>query len=171
MIGINPLGLFEPGFGKRFILCLDPGERTGWALANWENGDLSVTALGTLPANEALEICRRLNGVIHHLIIEQPAPRGTPALMAFVGAIVEAFRPSAGEGFLELYIIPPGVWKQYPKRKIDETVTALLLQKNVLNTPHVRDAVGLLAWWWITTGREVLGESRSQRSDKDQGEA
>ena len=158
MIGISEQAIFEPAAGKVYVLSVDPGLTSGWALGKYEAGRFAVSALGTLPAENFLEVCRKLAYVIHHLIIEEPAARGTPGLHTYVGQILEAFHPSAKAGKLELYKVPPGVWKQYPKKKVADATTELLGVQGVLNTPHVRDAMGLLAWWWITTGREVLSD-------------
>lgn len=144
---------------KKYVLSVDPGESTGWTLAKYPGNSgepISLSAMGTTDEGATLSSFRALSSIISHLIIETPAARGSASLHIFVGRIIEVFWQRAQLQALELYMVSPGVWKQYPKGKIREQAGKIAGDPRLTASIHERDSLGMLSWWYLTTGKDVL---------------
>jgi hypothetical protein len=147
---------------------VDPGERTGWALAcspgrgaEGEHQKLGLLAVGTSSAEQFAQTAINLRGQVDHLVMELAPGRAGPSgrnLATYTGHLIGMIG-SGGPLFpnTELYMVGPGQWKQYPARKLDEVKAWLSVEERFTpDTQHSKDALGILAWWWLTTGKEVL---------------
>lgn len=152
-------GLEEPPYlgGEDLVVVVDPGDQTGWLVARMLPNELRVSAIGTGTPEVSLRIVRELAPRTAHMVVEEPAGRGTPHVMALFGRFLEAVHAYAQRGGLDLYIVRPTQWKQYPLRKRQEAERLLTANSGALAVPstrHERDALGILAWWYLNGGKE-----------------
>lgn len=141
------------------VLSIDPGNSTGWCLARILPNELRVIATGTGDAGATLGVARGLGARVAHLIMEEPASAGTPSVQRLFGMFLEAVHQYAMKHTLELHIVRPAQWKQYPLKPRKEAEHLLTRNSGDLGLPstkHERDALGMLAWWYLTAGKELV---------------
>lgn len=153
-------GLYEPPWEGEtdLVVSLDPGNQTGWCMARLLPNELRVLAMGTGVPDIALKIIRDVSPRVAVLLVEEPARRGTPETMVLFGRFLEAVARYATLGALQVKIVRPTQWKQYPlkaRRLAQEQITR---NSGALAhaTRHERDALGIMAWWYATEGKEKI---------------
>jgi hypothetical protein len=143
-----------------YVIAIDPGEANGWALAQvpWTgeiDGEpnvhrpLSVVANGTAEEKMILRSLMNIRHRLRFVVIEEPPVRGSVWMQQLVGRMLEVLRPALDSGKMELCLIGPSQWKQYPPRKIAEAKDWLCRGDCKADSRHAQDALGMLAYWWI----------------------
>jgi hypothetical protein len=137
------------------VLSVDPGETCGWALAACPSHDddafpIHVMAIGSFPAKEFLRKLRHGWEGLVFVVIEEPAPRGTVETQRLLGRIQEILYYRD----VTYRLVSPGLWKQYPGKHLQRVKEWMCGGDDYTAADdHAKDALGLLAWWWTTSGK------------------
>jgi hypothetical protein len=156
--------LYEPPWQghQDLVISLDPGDQTGWCMARILPNELRVLAMGTGTPSVSLQILRDASPRVAVLIVEEPARVGTAETMVLFGRFLEVVALHQEAGHLTVKVVRPTEWKQYPKR-IRQTAEELLTRNSgelAHATRHERDALAIMAWWYIREGKEMLNVER-----------